>query len=665
MTTGKHTPLVEHGVADTGIVSTEAEVFMHRLQASLAMDGAPAWKITETLATSLQSLECQLRSDSLEPWEVYKPLLAAVTELTNYRTLLISAEAAILKLTWRLPFIFDMVSGVHCTLSPDEARDIYNSQKAQQRTHDHEYIQQFTSQQMAMQAILNHVHARYDSNDPTLVLDWTTLRTTLTDSLLALITARRSNDLEVIINKAGNVIYQAGCALIAPKATWLAALLARMNEASGDKDDSRAVCRAALSGPTTRSILAPKANHNWVQSFAGVQQVDEISAKDKQQTIYRAVVVLQTMFRQVSAKRQVLHQMDQQKMCKAVTIIQVMFWRRIAKREVLYWQRKRAIATILALLSGNAVRIETEQALTSFNKELAEDGNWTGPSEPARSLEFLQASILQTMLVRQLDAKLKAVGILQDVLGQLKAKQQGLRQIELWKIATRQALSKQQRDRMAVKIAGLRSKRTKHRNAQFGAAAFGHRGGGGRKSDNSRDGGRRSDNSRKNENGKLSRRSNQQNNSGATIISDTELECLYYSPGKGQRLIKKNRNRITEHVLDKVHVLDTVHLIGYKAANRLFRETLLLFAYILSISNKDPLKDRLRPRANWEQLRRWDFSEQSQSYYSHANQWHRKKTRSWRQREQCGEYIRSSMWSTFDRWSSTLLHHSASACAGG
>ena len=79
-------------------------------------------------------------------------------------------------------------------------------------------------------------------------------------------------------------------------------------------------------------------------------------------------------------------------------------------------------------------------------------------------------------------------------------------------------------------------------------------GGGGRKRDNSRDGGRSSDNSRKNENGKLSRRSNQQNNSGATITSDADLGCLYYSPGKGQRLIEKTQNRITKHVLNKAHL---------------------------------------------------------------------------------------------------------------
>ena len=113
------------------------------------------------------------------------------------------------------------------------------------------------------------------------------------------------------------------------------------------------------------------------------------------------------------------------------------------------------------------------RAGTSTSKT-TQDGNRTGPPEPARSLEFLQASILRTMLVRQLDAKLKAVDILQDMFRLMQVKRQVLRQIELWK---RQVSRERQEDRIAHKIAGLRSKRTKQVNAQFGAAAFGRRGG--------------------------------------------------------------------------------------------------------------------------------------------------------------------------------------------
>ena len=84
----------------------------------------------------LQKVENQLRTGSLTPQEAYKELLVAVTDLLPTPDMvLIAAEAAIRKLTWRLPFIFDIPSRKACTLSSDQAMDIYRSQKEIRKTH--------------------------------------------------------------------------------------------------------------------------------------------------------------------------------------------------------------------------------------------------------------------------------------------------------------------------------------------------------------------------------------------------------------------------------------------------------------------------------------------------------------------------------------------------
>ena len=263
-----------------------------------------------------------------------------MTDLTNYRTLLTAAEAALRKFTWRLPFIFED-GGEACTLSSDQARDIYSSRKALKTTHIYECIQQFTSRQAALQAMISHVHTRYARNDPMLVLDWMTLRTILAREIQALLKAHRKPDLEATIDEAGNVLYHASCAIMSitktavPKAEWLDAFLARVNEASGDKRELRAMFRAALTGPRTRYV-APKTNHDQASSFGGAQQIHKESAEygnetgqqeparsleflqasilpamlECQKTQCKAVGILQAMFRQMEAKRQVLCQME-------------------------------------------------------------------------------------------------------------------------------------------------------------------------------------------------------------------------------------------------------------------------------------------------------------------------------------------------------------------
>ena len=133
---------------------------------------------------TLQQIEAQLRLSSLTPQDAYKELVIAVPDLLpTPNMVLIAAEAAIRKLTWRLPFIFDVPSRKACTLSTDQAADIYRSQKKIKKVHVDECTRQFTSQQEALQAMTDHVHTRFDRKDPTLFLDWASLQTILADEI--------------------------------------------------------------------------------------------------------------------------------------------------------------------------------------------------------------------------------------------------------------------------------------------------------------------------------------------------------------------------------------------------------------------------------------------------------------------------------------------------
>ena len=84
----------------------------------------------------LQYIENQLRTSSLTPQEAYKELLTAVTDLRPTPDMvLIASEKAIRKLTWGLPFIFDILSRKAHTVSPDQSMEIYTSQKQIRKTH--------------------------------------------------------------------------------------------------------------------------------------------------------------------------------------------------------------------------------------------------------------------------------------------------------------------------------------------------------------------------------------------------------------------------------------------------------------------------------------------------------------------------------------------------
>ena len=181
----------------------------------------------------LQRIEAQLRSSSLMPQDAYKELITAVSDLLPTPNLvLVAAEAAIRKLTWRLPFIFDVPSRKACTLSTDQANDIYGSQKDIKKVHVDECTHQFTSQPEALQAMIDHVGIRFNRKDPTLFLDWVKLQTVLANEIQELIQASQSNDAEATLDEAGDVLYvasyglqfstgqQAGLAAVGEATVW-------------------------------------------------------------------------------------------------------------------------------------------------------------------------------------------------------------------------------------------------------------------------------------------------------------------------------------------------------------------------------------------------------------------------------------------------------------
>ena len=181
----------------------------------------------------LQRIEAKLRSSSLMPQEAYKELITAVLDLLPTPNLvLVAAEAAIRKLTWRLPFIFDVPSRKACTLSTDQANDIYGSQKDIKKVHVDECTHQFKSQPEALQAMIDHVGIRFNRKDPTLFLDWVKLQTVLANEIQELIQASQSNDAEATLDEAGDVLYvasyglrfstgqQAGLAAVGEATVW-------------------------------------------------------------------------------------------------------------------------------------------------------------------------------------------------------------------------------------------------------------------------------------------------------------------------------------------------------------------------------------------------------------------------------------------------------------
>ena len=396
---------------------------------------ASACKVTGSLYKAIRRLTYRLGLPHLKPREVYEPLLTVVANMIGDEQMPKAAAVAI-----------------HG--APNEC------------------IQQFTSWREAMRPIMHHVGNREANDDPTLVLDWPTLRRNISESLLALIMARRSNDWTAIIQEAGHVLYQAGCTKLAlnPREDAAVVIQVRFRQVLAKRHEAAVVIQAKF-----RQVL-----------------VGQVLAKR-----HGAAVVIQAKFRQVLAKRQLSQHKKHQTICRAAT------------------------------------------------SELQE------PNRTRQTNNFL------VMLVRRPEENRKAVGVLQDILN--------FQYIEILRCMVSVWMYKVSRGRKAEQLADtmarMRSKRTKRNDAQLPISSA------------QRGGERRDSKDRKKENDKpKSKPGNQQINCG--IISDADLEGLYYSPVKGQRLVEYEQNWSTQQVSNTVkhQVLSKEKAI--EAAVKLARDTL-------------------------------------------------------------------------------------------
>ena len=140
-------------------------------------------------------------------------------------------------------------------------------------------------------------------------------------------------------------------------------------------------------------------------------------------------------------------------------------------------------------------------------------------------------------------------------------------------------------EQLADTMARMRSKRTKRNDAQLPISSA------------QRGGERRDSKDRKKENDKpKSKPGNQQINCG--IISDADLEGLYYSPVKGQRLVEYEQNWSTQQVSNTVkhQVLSKEKAI--EAAVKLARDVLSPHLKLAGI----PLLNTAAALRNWERL---------------------------------------------------------------
>ena len=125
----------------------------------------------------------------------------------------VAAEAALRKLTWRLPFIFASTEDGPCTLSRSEAMQIYKGQKDLRKSQVTECTNQFKSPTEALQVMTNHVHTRFTKPDPTLFQNWSQLMPILAGEVQELIEALHSKEIQAIIDEAGDVLYVASYGL--------------------------------------------------------------------------------------------------------------------------------------------------------------------------------------------------------------------------------------------------------------------------------------------------------------------------------------------------------------------------------------------------------------------------------------------------------------------
>ena len=177
---------------------------------------SPLTKTLDSLGNifTLNAIKAQLLAHCLSPKQAYQQLLAIIAQLPMQpRMTEVAAEAALRKLTWRLPFIFASAEDGPCTLSRSEAMRIYRDQNDLCKSQVTECTNQFKSPTEALQAITNHVHTRFTKQDPTLFQSWSQLMPILAGEVQELIEALHSKETQAIIDEPGDVLYVASYGL--------------------------------------------------------------------------------------------------------------------------------------------------------------------------------------------------------------------------------------------------------------------------------------------------------------------------------------------------------------------------------------------------------------------------------------------------------------------
>jgi NTP pyrophosphatase (non-canonical NTP hydrolase) len=157
---------------------------------------------------TLKTVKSQLLNHRLSPALAHQQLLTVIAALPTRPCMTeVAAEAALHKLTWRLPFIFDTKDDTPCTLSASEASQIYADRKNLCKSQVTKCTNRFTAPEEALQAITDHVHVRFTRQDPTLFQNWAQLMPILAGEVQELIDALHSKDAQAIVDEAGDVLY--------------------------------------------------------------------------------------------------------------------------------------------------------------------------------------------------------------------------------------------------------------------------------------------------------------------------------------------------------------------------------------------------------------------------------------------------------------------------
>ena len=123
----------------------------------------------------------------------------------------LAAEAAIRKMTWRLPFVFDetFVNRKYVLKSKALALQIYYQQKRANSTHKTECVHLFTEEHEALAELRSHVQQRYNAGDPTLATTEQNVMSLLIGEMEELETALSQGHTSDVVDEVGDVLYMA------------------------------------------------------------------------------------------------------------------------------------------------------------------------------------------------------------------------------------------------------------------------------------------------------------------------------------------------------------------------------------------------------------------------------------------------------------------------